>query len=443
MVVKSVPRAATRASACAAGAGSKAAAELRRRAALLDAGVRRPEPVARSSRATAPGRRSTSAEPLEAVIEARYSARAQRRRGARALPGGRLRRLLLARLGGDAAAAARRRLLAPRPVGRQRPAGRRRSGRVAWPASSISSTSRARARRAAHASRSACATSRACRSSGAEDRAALPARSTADGRRRSSSGACSRSPPRLPSGRTRPRTGCAACAARRETLSCRAARTPTSRRRRPRPRCATASSGTTSPTSRTSTPAGSPSSRVRLADAGAHAARRRRSSPRRCRGSGAATGSCARELYARAGRWRGVGVAAPPLAGGPRTRCSPRSRSWACATSCSASTPGRTTTPPRRSWRASSRRAASSCAFALPQNRELVRDPARWRAAVEELGDALHPLRPRSFQVGQAINRSKWGIWSLARVRRAGGAAARGRSRALLRRARGAVSARR
>jgi tRNA A-37 threonylcarbamoyl transferase component Bud32 len=51
-------------------------------------------------------------------------------------------------------------------------------------------------------------------------------------------------------------------------------------------------------------------------------------------------------------------------------------------------------------------------AFALPQNRELVRDPARWRAAVEELAARFTPYG-RHFQVGQAINRSKWGIWSL------------------------------
>jgi len=51
-------------------------------------------------------------------------------------------------------------------------------------------------------------------------------------------------------------------------------------------------------------------------------------------------------------------------------------------------------------------------AFALPQNRELVRDPARWRAAVAELAARFTPYG-RHFQVGQAINRSKWGIWSL------------------------------
>jgi tRNA A-37 threonylcarbamoyl transferase component Bud32 len=49
--------------------------------------------------------------------------------------------------------------------------------------------------------------------------------------------------------------------------------------------------------------------------------------------------------------------------------------------------------------------------FALPQNRELVRDPARWRAAVAKLGERFSPWGTR-FQIGQAVNRSKWGVWS-------------------------------
>ncbi len=48
--------------------------------------------------------------------------------------------------------------------------------------------------------------------------------------------------------------------------------------------------------------------------------------------------------------------------------------------------------------------------FALPQNRDLVRDPARWRAKIEELAEIFVPFGT-SFQVGQAVNRSKWGIW--------------------------------
>jgi len=52
-------------------------------------------------------------------------------------------------------------------------------------------------------------------------------------------------------------------------------------------------------------------------------------------------------------------------------------------------------------------------AFAIPQNRDLVRDRARWRAAIEELAERFTPFG-RQFQVGQAINRSKWGIWTRA-----------------------------
>jgi len=49
--------------------------------------------------------------------------------------------------------------------------------------------------------------------------------------------------------------------------------------------------------------------------------------------------------------------------------------------------------------------------FALPQNRELVKDPERWRASLEEIHQRFHPFG-NHFQIGQAINRSKWGIWT-------------------------------
>ena len=49
-------------------------------------------------------------------------------------------------------------------------------------------------------------------------------------------------------------------------------------------------------------------------------------------------------------------------------------------------------------------------AFALPQNRDLVRDPELWERRIEELAERFTPFG-NSFQVGQAINRSKWGIW--------------------------------
>jgi hypothetical protein len=50
--------------------------------------------------------------------------------------------------------------------------------------------------------------------------------------------------------------------------------------------------------------------------------------------------------------------------------------------------------------------------FALPQNRELVKDPARWRRAMEEIGPRFMPYGNR-FKVGQAINPSMWVIWNL------------------------------
>jgi len=49
--------------------------------------------------------------------------------------------------------------------------------------------------------------------------------------------------------------------------------------------------------------------------------------------------------------------------------------------------------------------------FALVQNRDLVRDPERWRGAVEEIAERFTPYG-RRFQLGQAINRSKWGVWN-------------------------------
>ncbi len=51
--------------------------------------------------------------------------------------------------------------------------------------------------------------------------------------------------------------------------------------------------------------------------------------------------------------------------------------------------------------------------FALPQNRDLVRDRSRWQAAVSQLAERFTPFG-RDFQIGQAINRSKWGVWNYA-----------------------------
>lgn len=51
--------------------------------------------------------------------------------------------------------------------------------------------------------------------------------------------------------------------------------------------------------------------------------------------------------------------------------------------------------------------------LALPQDRALVRDPPRYHAAAEELAERLGSM-VKAIQIGQAINRSKWGVWSLA-----------------------------
>jgi hypothetical protein len=63
--------------------------------------------------------------------------------------------------------------------------------------------------------------------------------------------------------------------------------------------------------------------------------------------------------------------------------------------------------------------AARGCdlTYALPQNRELVRDPARWQGAIDELAERFLAYGHR-FQVGQAINRSKWGVWNLREYQR-------------------------
>ena len=48
--------------------------------------------------------------------------------------------------------------------------------------------------------------------------------------------------------------------------------------------------------------------------------------------------------------------------------------------------------------------------FQLGQDRSLVRDGDLWRRRVEEAVSALSPLG-RTFLIGQAPNRSKWGVW--------------------------------
>jgi hypothetical protein len=72
---------------------------------------------------------------------------------------------------------------------------------------------------------------------------------------------------------------------------------------------------------------------------------------------------------------------------------------------------------PEEALVASLRERGFDLAFTLPQNRALVKDPARWDGAVDDLAQRFG--RPgETFQVGQAINRSKWGVWSIGEYTR-------------------------
>jgi hypothetical protein len=51
-------------------------------------------------------------------------------------------------------------------------------------------------------------------------------------------------------------------------------------------------------------------------------------------------------------------------------------------------------------------------AFAVPQNRDLVKYPARWSREIDDIARRFTPFG-RYFQVGQAVNRSKWGVWAV------------------------------
>ena len=280
----------------------------------------------------------------------------------------------------------RRRLLAPRPLERQRPPALR-AGRQ--PRRSLSGGPQP------HADGPAAQPLRA------------PARPLADGRssgpstrscflagywggRAEGSGArpLSRLSPRLPPEERDRRSGCAAARPGEAACSCRGRPRPHPRRRRPAPRRATRWSGTASRTSPTSTPAGSTScgsawpTPGRTRDGGR--GRGRRPAAR----SGGATGSCRRELHAqpvdfarhaasavrpwpesagallalveRAGRAARPG-AAPSLGGRPRRRGGAGARA------------------PRPGLRADLRPAAEPRAGARP--RALARAPSRRSAA--------------------------------------------------------------
>ena len=55
-------------------------------------------------------------------------------------------------------------------------------------------------------------------------------------------------------------------------------------------------------------------------------------------------------------------------------------------------------------------RAGYLLTFVLVQDRAAVVDPSRWRAHVERVVGRLGPIA-HAFQVGQAPNRKKWGVW--------------------------------
>lgn len=72
---------------------------------------------------------------------------------------------------------------------------------------------------------------------------------------------------------------------------------------------------------------------------------------------------------------------------------------------------------PERELAAELHRQGRELVFALPQDRDLVRRPELWRRRIEQLVGLFRPYGD-TFVVGQAINRSKWGIWSYGEYRR-------------------------
>ncbi|MEE2778558.1 MAG: lipopolysaccharide kinase InaA family protein [Acidobacteriota bacterium] len=49
--------------------------------------------------------------------------------------------------------------------------------------------------------------------------------------------------------------------------------------------------------------------------------------------------------------------------------------------------------------------------LAVPQNRDMVRDPERWRLALAQIREGFGG-NCEAIQIGHAINRSKWGVWN-------------------------------
>lgn len=160
--------------------------------------------------------------------------------------------------------------------------------------------------------------------------------------------------------------------------------------------------------------------RVRLADSGIHA-----------RETAAALGALPRawrryeEIRKRSGRglpWQGLGIALRPWPAGPEALLQAldglgirnvllRLHPWQAEHDA------------EEELARELRKRGYDITFALPQTRELVLDVARWRGAVQELFARFRPLG-RRFQLGQAINRSKWGVWNSREFIRLAGAAA-------------------
>jgi tRNA A-37 threonylcarbamoyl transferase component Bud32 len=116
------------------------------------------------------------------------------------------------------------------------------------------------------------------------------------------------------------------------------------------------------------------------------------------------------ELYSRSRPWRGVGVALRPHEADPEGLLAAVAELGVGPVLLRLH-PWQQDHRPEEELAARLAAAGHELTFALPQNRELVRDPGRWRAAVEELAERFRPFG-RRFQVGQAINRSKWGVWT-------------------------------
>ncbi|MEZ5330692.1 MAG: lipopolysaccharide kinase InaA family protein [Thermoanaerobaculia bacterium] len=149
---------------------------------------------------------------------------------------------------------------------------------------------------------------------------------------------------------------------------------------------------------------------VRLADAGTHLAETAaflRASPRIWR----RYRSIQRELYAAPSSWSGVGVAVRPWPRDPEGLLEAleelgvrdlylRLDTW---------DEGARDAEEELARELSAR--GYQLAFGVPQDRMLVREPERWEEALREIARRFTPYG-RHFQIGQAINRSKWGVWN-------------------------------